>query len=187
MKKVIEVVLITLLAIAGVFTFAGLLNTCSDDGLSPYLCKQSKTVCTDVDTSVENYLNPSMTSPVDVVVVKNNMCTEKEIDSIFCQLSDKTLTDISSVLLKKSPSVTKADVVHEYQANRRIYDNLPSDKPDSTSTKESSKPIAKIELVKEENTTVTEAPPTRVGYKDTVINGKMRLISIQQIWKSKLS
>ena len=178
MRKVIEVVLITLLAIAGVFTFAGLLNKCSSDGLSPYLCKQS-TVCTDIDTSVENYLNPSMTSPVDVVVVKNNMCTEKEIDSIFCQLSDKTLTDISSVLLKKSPFVTKADVVHEYQANRRIYDNLPSDKPDSTSTKESSKPIAKIELVKEENTTVTEAPPTRVDYKDTVINGKMRLISIQ--------
>ena len=76
----------------------------------------------------------------------------------------------------------KSDIVGEFLQNRSIYENLaPDNASNANTTTEQAPPFAKLEIVKEGATTVTEAPPTRVdeqsgNYKDTTINGKHAII-----------
>ena len=55
------------------------------------------------------------------------MLEEQAIDSAFLSLSDNTIRNVVTVLLKKNSFVKKKDIVEAYRANSNIYDNLPTD------------------------------------------------------------
>lgn len=135
------------------------------------------------DSSVETaqVMEPSseLNSLVDVFTLRQEMIDENRIDSTFLAIDDGPLSNVVAVLLKRGGPTTKDDIVNEYLAGRSVYDNLPpAPKVESDPATISTDPLMSITLQKEGTTTVTEAPPTGVGdkesppSKDTVINGK---------------
>lgn len=120
-----------------------------------------------------------LNSLVDVFALRQTMIDENRIDSTFLAMNDGPLSNVVAVLLKRGGPITKDDIVNEYLAGRSVYDNLPpAPKVESNPATTSNDPLASLTLQQEGNTTVTEAPPTGVGdkesppSKDTVINGK---------------
>lgn len=118
-------------------------------------------------------------SLADVFALRQSMIDESRIDSTFLAIDDGPLSNAVAVLLKRGGPITKDDIVNEYLAGRSVYDNLPpAPKVESDPATTSNDPLVNLTLQKEGNTTVTEAPPTGVGdkesppSKDTVINGK---------------
>lgn len=162
----------------------------SCDQTGPKILQKPAVGVKEVSVCLDSIVNPRLNTTKDVFELQNKLVTNAYIDSVFVSMDQKTLENVASVCLKRLHIVTKDDIVSEFIKNRAIYDNLPpnssvttieSTTPPSTTTE---KPIAKIELVEEGKTTVTEAPQTRVeeqpaGYKDTTINGKHALISVQ--------
>lgn len=139
----------------------------------------------DSSVSTAQVSEPSfeLNSLVDVFSLRQEMIDENRIDSTFLAMDDGPLSNVVAVLLKRGGPITKDDIVNEYLAGRAVYDNLPPNtnqapmvQSDATTT--SNDPLVNLTLQKEGNTTVTEAPPTGVGdkesppSKDTVINGK---------------
>ena len=147
----------------------------------------------EVANCLDSIVNPRLNTTKDVFELQNRLLTNAYIDSIFCSMSQEILENVSTVVLKKLHVVTKDDIVSEYLKNRSVYDNLPPNNsttsatieftpPTTSTTKET--PVGPVTIVQEGTTTVTEAPQTRVeqqpaGYKDTTINGKHALISVQ--------
>lgn len=120
-----------------------------------------------------------LNSLVDVFALRQTMVDENRIDSTFLAMNDGPLSNVVAVLLKRGGPITKDDIVNEYLAGRSVYDNLPpAPKVESNPATTSNDPLASLTLQQEGNTTVTEAPTTSVGdkesppSKDTVINGK---------------
>lgn len=118
-------------------------------------------------------------SLADVFALRQSMIDESRIDSTFLAMGDGPLSNIVGVLLNRGVPITKDDIVNEYLAGRSVYDNLPpAPKVESNPATTSNDPLASLTLQQEGNTTVTEAPTTSVGDKesppsrDTVINGK---------------
>lgn len=130
-----------------------------------------------VTAQLDMQSSSELTSLTDVYQLRQNMMDESRIDSTFLAIPDGPLSNVVSVLLKRSGFTTKDDIVNEYVTGRAVYDNLPAAptvQSDATTTQSD---IANISLTKEGSTTVTEGPPTDVGKesqptKDTVINGK---------------
>lgn len=165
-------VIVTIAVLAGV-------NSCTENGLGAYI--KGPIEPTDIETSVENAINPQMISSDEVVAFQIAMATKNNVDSIFLSMSEEQIRAVSTVLLRTSSSVTVSEIVNEYTHPTILnYNNLPSSKDTSTkpdSSSSTNKSVASLELVKEEKTTVTEAPPTRVNKttttsKDTVVDGK---------------
>ena len=180
MKNVLNVLcsaLVCLLLFAGI----GLgINGCTEGGIKSFFAPEEE-VALSADQAVENMINPQLGSVSDVVNFHSTLTSNMAIDSTFMAMSELTIIDVASVLLKSNAFITKKDIVDEYVAHRNIYDGLP--KPDNVETSASTDtPIAKVEIVNEGKTTVTEAPPTRVegntvnSYKDTIIDGKSAII-----------
>lgn len=176
MKKFLDLCLTALLTAIIIIAVGAGINACSENGLGQYIIKGPIYDAADIE-SVENVMNPVMSSPIDVVATKVQMNAKLEEDSVFRSLDDNVLTNVATVLLKDNSVVTISDIVTAYKANRNIYDNLPPNTA-AVSTNEE-KPVASISLVQEGNTKVTEAPPTRVDptetsttTKDTTIDGK---------------
>ena len=122
-------------------------------------------------------------SLADVFALRQSMIDESRIDSTFLAMDSGPLSNIVGVLLNRGVPITKDDIVNEYLAGRAVYDNLPPNTNQapmvqSNATTTSNDPLVNLTLQKEGNTTVTEAPSTDVGdkesppSKDTVINGK---------------
>lgn len=187
MKKFIYGCLIVLFAVLASTATSVALVSC-DKG--PVSLKPAVGV-KEVSNCLDSIVNPRLNTTKDVFELQNKLATNAYIDSVFMSMDQKTLENVASVCLGRLHIVTKDDIVSEFIKNRAIYDNLPPNS--STTTIESTtspsttteKPIAKIELVEEGKTTVTEAPQTRVegkpagSYKDTTINGKKALIEMQ--------
>ena len=186
MKKFLYWLGCTLIAIIIATAATTALISCDQTGprfLHPAPDKAAIQVCLD------SIVNPVFTTTSDVFELQKQLKTNAFIDSVFLSLPPDVLKNVSTVVLKKLYRVTKDDIVGEFLTNRQIYDNLPP--PDSTSNVTSSTstttttPTKIPGIVHEETTTVTEAPPTRVeeslanSYKDTTINGKKALISVQ--------
>jgi hypothetical protein len=138
-----------------------------------------------VQKSVTEMLNPTFDVVDDVIAYRVMSEDIKQTDSVFNYLPDATVEYVSNVLFNRKEPLNKKSIVHEYQINRNVYDNLPlppvadTQKNQNTSTSE---PLASIELTTEGKTTVTEAPQTRVGNvtistKDTTIDGKAAVIT----------
>lgn len=147
-----------------------------------------------VANALDSIVNPQLYTTKDVFELQNKLLVNAYVDSIFMSLDQKILENVAGVCLKRLHIVTKDDVVNEFIKNRSVYENLPTNNPpdNATTPKTEEKPLAKIELIEEGKTTVTEAPPTRVeekpaGYKDTTVNGKHALISVQQYGKAGIS
>jgi hypothetical protein len=135
-----------------------------------------------VTAQVSDNSTKVLTSLTDVFQLRQTMIDENRIDSTFLALPDGVLSNVVSVLLQRGGPVTKDEIVNEYIAGRSVYDNLPPNntqaptvQSDATTTTD---PIANVSLEKVGSTTVTEAPQSGVGdkesppSKDTVINGK---------------
>lgn len=135
----------------------------------------------DSSVSTAQVSEPSfeLNSLVDVFALRQTMIDENRIDSTFLAMDDGPLSNVVAVMLKRGGPITKDDIVNEYLAGRSVYDNLPpAPKVESNPATTSNDPLASLTLQQEGNTTVTEAPTTNVGdkesppSKDTVINGK---------------
>lgn len=182
MKKFLYGCLIVLIAVLCSAAVNVTLTSCENSPVSklvtPTIDKAQVALC------IDSIINPNLDDFSDVTDLKQRMQTNQYIDSVFLSIPDKTLKDVHSVVSKKTVRVTKGDIVGEFIANRSIYENLP-ETPDNTSNVTSSTTTTTQlapGIVREETTTVTEAPPTRVednatgSYKDTTINGKRALI-----------
>ena len=75
---------------------------------------------------IEEAINPLMTSVDEVMIYQAKMAEECMVNDIFCDMSQEMVRNIATVLIKQHGSVTKKDIVMEYQTNPQIYDNLPS-------------------------------------------------------------
>lgn len=184
MKKFLYGCLIVLIAVLCSAALNVTLTSCENSPVSklvtPTVDKAQIALC------IDSIINPNLDDFSDVTDLKQRMLTNKYIDSVFLSIPDKTLKDVHSVISKKTVRVTKGDIVGEFIANRSIYENLPETPPDNTSNVTSSTTTTTQlapGIVREETTTVTEAPPTRAvepeepgNYKDTTINGKHALI-----------
>lgn len=184
MKRFIYGCLIVLFAVLASTATSVALVSC-DKG--PKILQKPAVGVKEVSNCLDSIVNPRLNTTKDVFELQNKLVVNAYIDSVFMSMDQKTLDNVAGVVLNKHHVVTKDDIVHEFIKNRAVYENLPSNssvtEPTSPSTT-TEKPIAKIELVEEGKTTVMEAPPTRVeeqpaGYKDTTINGKHALISVQ--------
>lgn len=76
---------------------------------------------------VTSVVNPSVMDVTEALSLKKSMLEEQAIDSAFLSLSDNTIRNVVTVLLKKNSFVKKKDIVEAYRANSNIYDNLPTD------------------------------------------------------------
>lgn len=187
MNKILHLCLVTLAAVG--FTLATLagVNSCTEGGLGAYI-KGPSIDATDLEMSVENILVPQMTSVDEVIAYHISQAEKARFDSVFMSMSDEQIRAVSTVLLKTNSCITVPEIVNEYLHPTILnYNNLP-DKPDASKQETSptnDPPIAEVKLVKEENTTVTEAPPTRVDKptqtssvsKDTTIDGKRATVT----------
>lgn len=76
---------------------------------------------------VTSVVNPTMLDVTEALSLKNRMLEQQATDSAFLSLSDNTIRNVITVLLKKNTVIRKKDIVEAYLANKSIYDNLPSD------------------------------------------------------------
>lgn len=137
-----------------------------------------------VSTCLDSIVNPRLYTTKDVFELQNKLLVNAYVDSIFMSMDQKTLENVSTVVLKRLRVVTKDDIVSAFIKDRHVYENLPNgNRPDSAIvTNKMTTPTGIPGIVREETTTVTEAPPTRVenessgNYKDTVIDGKHAII-----------
>lgn len=137
-----------------------------------------------VQLSIKDVADPTFYSIEEVMVYRNLDAEQKRLDSTFYAMPDNIVEKVAGVLINRDGAACKRSIVMEYQADTRgIFNNLPSEpvaeqqKSQSTSTSE---PVASISLTTEGNTTVTEAPQTRVvstTVKDTTIDGKKATIT----------
>ena len=137
-KKFIGVYLIGLLCVmTGVISCISCTNVNSSDNYDTGIT-DSLTVASYVESTV----NPSFKSVQEVKSFQNRLIEECSIDEIFITMPEKILNDVATVCLNKNGTITKKDIVLEYQTNNSVYDNLitasitqTEHKEDSTSTK----------------------------------------------------
>lgn len=166
----IVLVLLSTLATCAVIKYVG-------DKIIPHTFDSSVATAQVSDNSTD-----VLNSLTDVFQLRQTMIDESRIDSTFLTIPDGVLSNVVSVLLQRGGPITKDEIVNEYIAGRNVYDNLPPNniqaptvQSDATTTTD---PIANVSLEKVGSTTVTEAPHSGVGdkesppSKDTVINGK---------------
>jgi len=184
MKKFLSWCLATLAAT--IIAVVGSVAVISCDQTGPKVLKPAVGV-EQVATVLDSIVNPQLYTTKDVFELQNKLLVNAYMDSVFMSLDQKTLENVAGVCLNRLHVVTKDDIVSEFIKNRAVYDNLPINNPPDTATnapKTEEKPLAKIEIIEEGKTTVTEAPPTRVeetpanSYRDTTIDGKRALIQI---------
>jgi len=184
MKKFLSWCLATLAA--AIVAIAGSVAFISCDKTGPKVFKPAVGV-EQVATALDSIVNPQLYTTKDVFELQNKLLVNAYMDSIFMSLDQKTLDNVAGVVLNKHHVVTKDDIVHEFIKNRTVYENLPNNSKATTTvtkTEESTSIAPNVQIIKEGTTTVTEAPKTRVeekpaGYKDTTVNGRHALISIQ--------
>lgn len=137
-----------------------------------------------VQLSIKDVVNPTFYSIEEVMIYRNLDADQKRLDSTFYAMPDNIVEKVAGVLINRDGAACKRSIVMEYQADTRgIFNNLPNDpvaeKPQNQNPA-TEQPIANVSIVQEGNTTVTEAPPTRVvstTVKDTTIDGKPATIT----------
>lgn len=188
MNKFLYLCLSALFAAIAVIAVGAGVNSCSEGGLGQFIKGPVATSePTDIELSVENVINPVLTSSVDAIAYQDVLNHKAKEDSVFRSMGQDTISKVMSVLLKKNGGATVCDIVEAYLANREIYDNVTTDQTIAKNAHPST-PNNSISLVQEGTTTVTEAQPTRVGSsaqkstatttsKDTTIDGKRAKIT----------
>lgn len=118
-------------AITGCVILAGLvmcgMTSCKNTAL-PWGEKTpaiEETVDSLVQLAVMDAINPSFESAEQVVVYRDLSLDGESIDSVFKSMSERDLFTVSTVVIKRSGSATKKDIVEEYSSHADIYNNLP--------------------------------------------------------------
>lgn len=122
--------------------------------------------------AVQNFNNPQFSSVVEIAEYRETHAFALSIDSVFFSLSPKTIEDVSTVLFKSNKtSITKEDIVKEYQRCRNVYDKLPASNDTSAKT------------TNEVDRTATDlgnrSEVTSISFRTDTINGKPQKIMIR--------
>lgn len=115
-------------------------------------------------TDVWNFTTPTFTNVESVLQYQSDLVQQALTDSIFRQLSTKTITDVVTVCLKNHSSITIKDIVTEFIANHNIYSNLPQ----NTTTLD----VQTTHPTPTENFIKPVPPDISQLEKDTIINGR---------------
>jgi hypothetical protein len=75
---------------------------------------------------IQSTLDPSFSSIDDVLKYQYDLSDEKSVEEVFISIPQDVLTNVSTVCLKKHPTITIRDVITEYIKNQAVYDNLPT-------------------------------------------------------------
>lgn len=125
-----------------------------------------------VAKSIEAIENPSFTSVSEVKLFQNKLVDEYSIEESFMSMPEEVLTNVATVCLKKSSSITKKDIVLEYRAGKEVYDNLPIP---SQTTQQIIQSAAANDTAREEQ----QKPAKQVSYRyelDTVDGQPIRTL-----------
>lgn len=133
MKKKIN--LLQFIAIASVAVISGLvccgLTSCKNTTF-PWekdSTKLEQTVDSLVQLGIEEAINPTFYSVDEVMEIRSMAEEGRTIDSLFNTLSDKEVSDVATVLIKKYGNCKKKCIVDEYFKHPDIYGNLPASVP----------------------------------------------------------
>lgn len=116
----------------------------------------------------EAAMDVSFTSPGELVIFRDVMAENQEIDKLFLEMPEDVLVQVASVLLKRDGHVTKKSVISEYKAGRNIYDNL---KP----------PSEEYEALKADPPSTALIEDVSYSMKDTIINGKPQKLKVKTV------
>lgn len=102
------------------------LQSCNQDRR---LLTKAKAVLSDsmyIPEQIDAYMNPSFSSTAEVQIFKQKIMDDIHVEDMFYSIPEDVMVNVATVCLKKKPRITAKDIVAEYEANRTIYDNLPS-------------------------------------------------------------
>lgn len=80
---------------------------------------------------VREIMNPQIESVDQALVIQSQKQTENDYNLIFRNMQPSTLRAVTSVLLNENHGATITQIVQEYLANQKVYDNLPDVNDDS--------------------------------------------------------
>jgi hypothetical protein len=133
---------------------------------------------------VNRAVNPSIMDITEALSLKQQMLEKQSIDSAFVSLSDATIKNVVSVLLKKNSFIHKVDIVEEYLRCQNVYDNLPSDTKvsdvDKTGTDLGTRPDTGSTSANNGGNT-NRVLSNSYSYRTDTINGKPVRVRIQKI------
>ena len=116
-----------LLSLMLLFATIAILVSCKQLGINSPGDNYDTSDSAQVAEYVNHAVNPSIMDIAEALSLKQQMLEKQSIDSVFVSLSDATIRNVASVLLKKNSFIHKKDIVEAYRANSNIYDNLPTD------------------------------------------------------------
>lgn len=114
---------------------------------------------------LKDYFNPTFTSVDSVLKYKRQIEKSNIDDSIIRHMPTETLINVSTVLINKSGSFTKSDLVDEYLKSISIYNNLPTNLTN--------------------NGELQRDTSQYISYKDTTINGNKTKVITKTILINK--
>ena len=126
---------------------------------------------------VQSQSNPEFTSVDQVLVFRSQLSKNTENDSMFIAMGEKTLIDVSSVVINKNKRATQADIINEFKSHPDVYNNLhPTPGTPSRGNNTTSPSIGpdndEVQVLDPPNTT------TEIHYTDTIIDGIKRKVKV---------
>lgn len=76
------------------------------------------------NVSPSNILEKTYKSVTDVSMDHQELVSELLCVEAYKDIPDETVQNVATLLLRTRPTITISDIVHEYQANKKIYDNI---------------------------------------------------------------
>lgn len=158
MWKIIRCVVATL-GIVILFLFAGLLGFAAYDVYQYRFGSDQEYVeqpdSTQVCECQGSILDKTYVCADDVISDHQQLVLEVKYIDGFRDVSEETIKNVVNMLLRQRPSITIADIVNEYLANKNIYDNI---QPNSVVADHDPDPVATDEPYKklEPNETVPD-------------------------------
>lgn len=120
MRKLLSLMLVAAMGII-------LLGSCERLGIKSPGDNYDTSDSVQVAEYVNHAVNPSIMDIAEALSLKQQMLEKQSIDSAFVSLSDATIRNVVSVLLKKNSFIHKKDIIDEYRRCQNVYDNLPTD------------------------------------------------------------
>lgn len=103
-----------------------LLVSCNKLGINPSGDNYDTSDSACVAEFVNSVTDPQLMSVDEALSLKSHMLEKQSIDSAFLALDDATINNVTTVLLKKHKTVSKKDIVDEYNRCNDVYINLPT-------------------------------------------------------------
>ena len=116
-----------LLSLMLLFATIAILVSCKQLGINSPGDNYDTSDSVQVAEYVNRVINPSIMDVTEALSLKQQMLEKQSIDSAFVSLSDATIRNVVSVLLKKNSFIHKKDIIDEYRRCQNVYDNLPTD------------------------------------------------------------